>query len=154
MQKLELKIPPPLLVLLLSLAMWPLPKALPALAVPPLELRLPVALAIAFVGAAFSLAGAFAFRREQTTTNPLRPHQASALVTTGVYRITRNPMYFGLMLVLLAWAAALGAPVSLAGPVGFIMYLNRFQIGPEERVLAAKFGAAFEHYRAGVWRWI
>jgi protein-S-isoprenylcysteine O-methyltransferase Ste14 len=153
MRKLELKVPPPLLVALLALAMWPLSKTLPAVAVPP-ESRLLVALAIGFVGAAFSLTGVFAFRRAQTTTNPLRPDQASVLVTTGSYRITRNPMYFGLMLLLLAWAAALGSPVSLAGPLGFIMYMNRFQIGPEERVLAAKFGAAFERYRAGVRRWI
>jgi protein-S-isoprenylcysteine O-methyltransferase Ste14 len=63
-------------------------------------------------------------------------------------------MYVGLMLVLLAWAVVLGSPLSLAGPVLFIIYMNRFQIGPEEAVMAAKFGDAYETYRARVRRWI
>ncbi len=84
----------------------------------------------------------------------LQPERTSALVTTGVYRITRNPMYVGLLLGLLAWAAGLSSPVSLAGPVAFIMAINRFQIEPEEKALLAKFGPEYETYKSAVRRWL
>jgi protein-S-isoprenylcysteine O-methyltransferase Ste14 len=153
MRKLELKIPPPLVFALAALITWGLSKTFPPVDLA-FDTRLPLALGIAAIGGFISVAGALAFRRAKTTANPLRPHQATALVTGGIYRITRNPMYVGLMLVLLAWAVGLGSPVSLAGPVMFIMYMNRFQIGPEEAALAAKFGDEFEAYRSRVRRWI
>lgn len=153
MHRLELKTPPPLAFALAALIMWLLSKTLPPVAAV-FETRLTVALGIAAIGGFISVAGARAFRRARTTTNPLQPHQASALVTEGIYRVTRNPMYVGLMLVLIAWAVVLGSPVSLAGPVAFVVYMNRFQIGPEEVALAAKFGDEFERYRARVRRWI
>lgn len=153
MRALEHKIPPPLVAALMAVAMWFLSATLPRIEAP-LSVRIAVAVVIACIGGAFSFAGMIAFRRARTTVNPLKPENASALVITGVYRITRNPMYVGLMLVLLAWAVALASPVSLAGPVLFIMYINRFQIEPEERVLVAKFGSEFESYRSRVRRWL
>ena len=76
------------------------------------------------------------------------------LVTYGIYRITRNPMYVGLMLVLLGWAAFLASPVSLAGPVAFIAYITRFQIKLEERILLGKFGSEYKSYMLSVRRWV
>ena len=93
-------------------------------------------------------------RRARTTVNPLRPERASALVTTGVYRITRNPMYVGMALMLLAWAVLLASPAALAGPVTFIAYMNRFQIGPEEDALDTLFGPDYAAYRSRVRRWL
>ena len=78
----------------------------------------------------------------------------TTLVRSGVFRLTRNPMYLGLLLILLAWALFLGSGWSLLGPVVFVIYLNRFQILPEERVLAAKFGVEYAAYRKCVRRWI
>ena len=101
-----------------------------------------------------ALPALLAFRRARTTVNPLRPERASTLVTTGVYRITRNPMYVGLMLALLAWSVFLASPLSLVGPVVFIAYINRFQIRPEEAVLTAKFGPVYEQYKSTVRRWL
>jgi len=72
----------------------------------------------------------------------------------GIYRFTRNPMYVGLALVLLGWAALLSSPWALLGPLVFVLYINRFQIAPEERVLSAKFGAAYTEYIARVRRWL
>ena len=120
----------------------------------PLAPRAVAASAIALTGLAFSVAGALSFRRAKTTVNPLKPEKASSLVTSGVYRVTRNPMYLGLALVVLAWAVLLASPVLLLGPVGFVAYINRFQIAPEERVLSARFGADFEAYRAQGRRWL
>ena len=117
-------------------------------------MRVTMAIAIALGGGAFSIAGAMAFRRAGTTVNPLRPERVSSLVRGGVYRVSRNPMYVGLLLGLIAWAVGLASPVSLAGPVAFIIYINRFQIEPEERVLLSRFGSDYEIYRSGVRRWL
>ena len=153
MRSLDLRIPPPIIAALIALAMWPLSTTLPRVLVAT-QMRVAAAIAIALVGGAFSIADALAFRRAKTTVNPLRPERASALVTTGVYRITRNPMYVGLLLGLLAWAAGLSSPVSLAGPVAFIMFINRFQIEPEEKALLVKFGPKYETYKSTVRRWL
>jgi protein-S-isoprenylcysteine O-methyltransferase Ste14 len=106
------------------------------------------------LGVAISLAGVVAFRRARTTTNPLRPDAASALVVTGIYTRTRNPMYLGFVVMLLAWCAWLAHPVALLGIPGFVLWMNRLQIPAEERAIGALFGAEFEQYCARVRRWI
>lgn len=116
--------------------------------------RLAGAAVLGLVGLAFDLAGLLAFRSHRTTVNPLSPHKASALVTGGVYRITRNPMYVGMAFLLLAWAVHLSALLPLLGPVLFVLYITRFQIQPEERVLQQLFGEAYTDYRRAVRRWL
>ena len=153
MSKLEHRIPPPIVALLLAAVMWLLSLVVPRVEAPP-WLRVALALAIAVPGAAFSIAGAVAFRRAKTTLNPLRPEAASTLVTGRVYRITRNPMYVGLLLGLVAWAVGLSSLEALVGPVAFMLYINRFQIGPEEKALSAKFGGDYAAYTAKVRRWL
>jgi protein-S-isoprenylcysteine O-methyltransferase Ste14 len=76
------------------------------------------------------------------------------LVTTGIYHHTRNPMYVGLLLVLLGWVSFLCSVIALLGLVAFVIYITRFQIVPEERVLLAKFGADYAEYLARVRRWL
>jgi len=153
MAKLELRVPPPVVAALAAAAMWLLAFALPPVPVGATA-RMAAAVAVAVVGGAFSAAGVLAFRRARTSANPMKPECASSLVTTGVYRITRNPMYVGLLLVLVAWALFLASPVSLAGPAAFFAYIDRFQIAPEERALSAMFGSAYAKYMSGVRRWL
>ena len=100
------------------------------------------------------VSGIRAFRRAQTTVNPLRPERASTLVTTGVYGFTRNPMYLAMELGLLAAGVFTGGPAALLGPALLAGILTRLQIVPEERALAANFGPAYVEYRARVRRWI
>jgi len=109
---------------------------------------------LAAAGVAFDLLGLLAFRAARTTINPFKPERASAMVIRGVYRISRNPMYVGLALLLLAWAVYLSALLPFAGPVIFALYITRFQIKPEERALLAKFGPAFAQYMSSVRRWV
>ena len=119
--------------------------------------RGPVWLAVAVLvttGLAFDVLGIMAFRASRTTVNPLKPERASALVTGGVYRITRNPMYVGMVFLLLAWAVYLSAVLPFAGIVVFIVYITRFQIQPEERVLTGIFGDEYSTYAARVRRWL
>lgn len=152
LQSLELRVPPPVVALIVAAAMW----GISAIAPPdlPAAYRIEAAILIAVIGAGFSISGVLAFRRAKTTVNPLHPEQAAALVRFGIYRITRNPMYVGLLLILLAWAVFLSSAWALFGPLAFMLYITRFQILPEERVLSGKFGADYAAYRASVRRWL
>ena len=147
------RFPPLALAISFGIAMWIVARALPSLRWE-FPGRRPVALALFALGAAVSLAGVIAFRRARTTTNPLRPHAASALVVTGIYSRTRNPMYLGFVVMLLAWCAWLAHPVALLGIPGFVAWMNRLQIPAEERAIGALFGEEFERYRGRVRRWI
>jgi len=153
MRTLELKVPPLAVVLLAGAAMW-----FVAGRSAPCQLSLTVRLGafavLALTGGAIALAGVLEFRRMRTTIDPLKPENSSALVTSGIYRFTRNPMYAGLALVLLAWAAFLCSFWALIGPAVFVLYIGRLQIAPEERALFAKFGAAYTEYAARVRRWL
>jgi len=153
MNALELKIPPPAMALLMACAMWAASWAAP-MAYMPDGIRVLAAIAIAIAGIATAISGVIAFRRARTTVNPLKPETSSSLVTSGIYRFTRNPMYVGLTLVLLGWAVFLPSVWTLLGPLVFVLYMTRFQIVPEERALAGLFGATYFEYQANVRRWI
>jgi protein-S-isoprenylcysteine O-methyltransferase Ste14 len=148
-----LKVPPPIVAALLAAAMWAC-----ALWGPVFDagqaVRAAAALAVAAAGLILDVAGIVSFLRARTTVNPLKPGSTSNLVCSGIYRYTRNPMYLGLLLLLCAWAIYLGALLALLGPVVLVLYLNRFQIAPEERVLLERFGLEYAHYRARVRRWL
>ena len=153
MNALELKIPPPAQFLLFAAAMWGLARLCPA-AQFPLPFRKPLALALVAPGLWLGAAGVLAFLRARTTIHPHRPAHASALVTTGLYRYSRNPMYLALLLVLAGWAVALANGLAFLLLPGFVLSLDRLQIRPEERILRAKFGAAYEAYARSVRRWL
>ena len=153
MKELELKVPPPVVALCVALLMWAAARWLPGLRLLPVPPRvLPVLLAV--LGAASTIAGMASFRRLGTTVNPLQPAKATALVTGGIYRLTRNPMYLGLLLVLAGWALALGSVPAWAGPLVFVAWITRLQIQSEERVLRGLFGAAYAAYCGRVRRWL
>jgi protein-S-isoprenylcysteine O-methyltransferase Ste14 len=100
-RSLETKIPPPVVAALICAAMWWLSTVSPMLHVPA-SIRVVVALAIASVGGMVAMGAGIRFRRANTTVNPLKPQAASSLVTTGIYRYTRNPMYLGLLFLIVA----------------------------------------------------
>jgi protein-S-isoprenylcysteine O-methyltransferase Ste14 len=153
MRFLELRIPPPIVGLIVAGGMWTIAHLLPILQVPPL-VRPAVAVVLGTLGVAVALGGVVSFRRAHTTVNPLKPETSAALVSTGVYSFTRNPMYLGMVLVLFAWAVFLSSLWSLLGPALFALYITRFQIVPEERVLDGLFGASFAAYKQRVRRWL
>jgi protein-S-isoprenylcysteine O-methyltransferase Ste14 len=153
MRALELKVPPPAVALLVGVIMWFLSRSGPSLDLS-FTVRSVSALVVAAFGGAISLAGDIEFRRARTTINPWRPQNTSSLVTLGIFQRTRNPMYLGLLLVVISWAVFLASAWPLAGPPGFIFYVNRFQIRPEERVLSEKFGAPYADYASRVRRWL
>src|SRR6476646_2155529 len=149
MSSLELKIQPPVVALFFALCMW-----LASSLVAPVELsfvlRVGAALTLVAVGLVVSTAGVVSFRRARTTINPTKPMATTALVSGGFYGITRNPMYLGLLLALLGWAAFLANPLALLLVPAFVLYINRFQIKPDERTLSAFFGAESSAYQERV----
>lgn len=94
------------------------------------------------------------FLRAGTTVNPLAPERTSSLIVHGVYRYSRNPMYLGMVLVLLGWAVWLANAMAFAVLPAYVTFIDRFQIAPEEAVMARRFGGPFRDYRARTRRWI
>ncbi len=146
------RIPPPVVTLVAGAAMWAVDRWYPlarsagawrALA------AVPALLAILLVASALRR-----FREADTTVNPLDPDAASRLVTGGVYRWTRNPMYLGLLMLLAAWALWLGSAAPWGVPPLFVAFLTVAQIRPEEAALQRRFGAAYGAYRERVRRWL
>ena len=116
--------------------------------------QLPVSLFIFIAGLLVVLAGGVQFRKAATTINPLAPHETSALVNSGVYRLSRNPMYLGFLMFLIAWNVYLGNLVSALFLPLFIIVITVRQILPEERILEEIFGEEYRHYLKSVRRWI
>lgn len=153
MSRLELKIPPDVVALLVAGLMWLTSVATPSLVVPPAP-RLIAAVALFIAGLALIVVARVAFARAGTTFSPRAPGDSTRLVTSGVYRLSRNPMYVGTLLLLLGLASLLASPVSLALSLTYVVYMDRLQIRPEERLLRARFGPTYDAYAAGVRRWV
>ncbi len=153
MQRLELKVPPVAVFLVFSIVMWVAARELPraSFQVPGAGV---IAAILAIISAGLGITAILAFRRNSTTVHPSRPENSSTIVTGGVYRYTRNPMYLSLALLLLAWATKLGNVVALACLPAFVAYMTRFQIRPEERTLLSRFGSTYAEYMDSVRRWV
>jgi len=152
MSGLELKVIPDVVWLVAAGLMWLVATLTPSLSVPA-WLRLVGTLALLGAGLGLIVAARADLARAHTTFNPMAPNRSSDLVTTGVYRFTRNPMYLGMLLVLVAFGAWLSSPYALIVPVAFAVYIARLQIRPEERVLRARFGSDYNDYVNRVRRW-
>ncbi len=150
---LEHKIPPPILVILIGLVMWATSWLAPVIEVSR-DLRLGLAGIFGLLGFALLASGFLAFQKARTTIDPVRIEAASSMVTSGIFTYTRNPMYVGFTALLLAWSTYLAIPWTLLGPLFFVLFITRFQIIPEERVMSAKFGPAYDNYRKRVRRWL
>ncbi|HEY5549360.1 MAG TPA: isoprenylcysteine carboxylmethyltransferase family protein [Coriobacteriia bacterium] len=153
MSRFDLKIIPDVVWLAAAGLMWLVSALTPPLDIPAWP-RLAGMLALLSTGLGLVIMARVDLARAGTTFNPTAPDRTSNLVTSGVYRFTRNPMYLGMLLALFALAVWLSNPYSLALTALFVVYVNRFQIEPEERVLRVRFGPTYDAYVAEVRRWI
>ncbi|MGR4894499.1 methyltransferase family protein [Stenotrophomonas sp. LARHCG68] len=153
MTTLDTRLPPPIVLLLCGLLAWLCAHQLPGFAFS-LPMRVTIVTVTASAGVLLNLVPKLLFQRAGTTVNPLRPQRTTHLVTHGVYRFTRNPMYLGQALVLLAACLWLRNAVALLAVPVFVAYITRFQIQPEERYLAQRFGPAFDAFRTRTRRWL
>ncbi|WP_026973143.1 methyltransferase family protein [Aliagarivorans marinus] len=150
MHRLELLLPPPLIWLISGASIFVLaPSSSPAG-----PTNLSIAALLAASAMAWALAALYCFRRARTTINPHKLKGTSALVTRGPYRFSRNPMYLALAILLVAECVALASLVGMVGVAGFIAYIQRFQILPEERFLEESFGQAYLDYCQRTRRWL
>lgn len=153
MRVLELKLPPVVVFLLAAVSMWFVAGAAAAGSID-LPARWWLGAAGWLAGLVLGALGVRSFRRADTTLSPLEPAKASVLVVNGIYRWTRNPMYLALLCLLAGWAGVLANLAAVLVLPLFVAYLTRFQIMPEERALAARFGPEFTAYCARVRRWL
>lgn len=120
----------------------------------PLPGRRTLAISLAVAATAAPTAAFRQFLAADTTPDPMRPGDASTLVTEGVFARTRNPMYLGLGGLLAANAVRTGRFRSLLPLAGFVAWIDRLQVPAEEAALAERFGASYEDYRSAVRRWL
>ena len=153
MKALELKVPPVAQFLAFMAVMWLFAKYLPALSFEIPARRILVVLFFC-LGGIVAVPAVAAFRSSGTTVDPRDPEKASRLVVRGIYRYSRNPMYLGLLLLLLAWAVYLSNPLGFAALPLFVLSMNRLQIRPEEAAMEAQFGDEYRDYRRSVRRWL
>lgn len=151
MHRLELKVPPALVGAVVAAGMWCVSYVLPAFTYAPM---LVATVGLGLIGFAIIGWAMLSFLEAQTTVNPMKPSSASVLVTSGAYGHSRNPMYLGMFLILVGWALFLANVLAFLVLPAFILYMNQFQIKPEERALTALFGQEFLEYESRVHRWI
>lgn len=149
----NLLIPPPLVVAITGTAMWKASRTI-EFGQFSFVFQEPLAIALLVLGLLLMAVSIASFVTAGTTVNPLKPANASNLVTSGIFKLSRNPIYLGDLLVLATLALWLGNLVNIALLVLFVWYIERFQILPEERALAALFGAQYAAYCAKVRRWL
>jgi protein-S-isoprenylcysteine O-methyltransferase Ste14 len=152
-QRLELRVPPPVVMVAAILLMWGLSAAAPGLAFDFPGRRWAAAILIA-AGLALGIAAFLQFRRADTTINPMTPDETRAIVTDGLYGVSRNPIYVADVVILAGCALLFANALAFVAAALFIPYVDRFQIRPEERALRARFGGPYETYCREVRRWL
>lgn len=156
MLALELKIPPAILFVIALLGVYFSPAIVPFIpiqdALP--ELRANISWLISIVGVLVVIAGVVTFRMAKTTTNPVRIGNASSLVTHGIYKFTRNPMYLGMLLIILSFIIKTGHFAGIIFAVAFVIYMHTFQIKPEERMLTKMFAQKYTDYVKRTRPWV
>ena len=153
MSRLELKVAPDVVWVLVVGLMWLASVRTPRLDLP-YWLRAGTAAILTVMGVWMMVSARMSLEQANTTWHPMTPTKSTAVVTSGVYGFSRNPMYLGMLLVMLGWAVVLASPVALVLSAILVVYIDRFQIGPEERALTVILGQEYVDYRAQVRRWI
>ena len=153
MKALKLKIPPIAQFVAVALGMWLIAKFAPALSIDVPARRVLVVLFTGLAGL-IAIPAVTTFLAVGTTVDPRRPEEAFRLVTKGAYQYSRNPMYLGLLCLLIAWAVHLSNVAGFVALPLFVASMNYLQIHPEEQAMEAQFGEKYRDYRKSVRRWI
>jgi len=151
--KLALKVPPPAQMLILGTLMWLVGRRLRGGQLD-FDIQLVSPMLVAILGLAINGLAIIGFHRASTTVNPLDPGKASHLVVDGMFRFSRNPMYFGILIALFGWAIWIGSVYNLALLAIFVYYISEYQIKLAEETLRSLFGETIVNYCSRVRRWI
>lgn len=142
---------PPALFILCAIAMVAMRFLLPGPLLP-VQHSAPLGAPLLLAGIALAAAGSRLFARLGTNIHTFR--EPDILVTAGIFRRTRNPMYLGFLTALVGLAITLGSTSAALGVAAFFLAADRWYIPFEERMLSAKFGPAYDAYRRRTRRWI
>ena len=145
------KIPPPIIALICIVINYLSTYLINPIKFPNIEI---IGGLILFLGVATSMLATLLFRKDKTTVNPMNPEETTTLVTTGIFSITRNPMYLGLFLSISSTILFFGSWFGIIILIFFVWYITKFQIIPEEEAMEKLFGNKYDEYRQNVRRWI
>jgi len=148
---LNTKIPPPIIAILFAVMIFYFSDSFAYVDLP---FKIYISLFFVLLGFFITFSSARNFKKKETTVNPIKPEEASQLVTDGFFKITRNPMYLGMLLFLLGLSIYNGLIVGLVFLPLFVGYITFFQIIPEERAMIEIFGEDYKAYMKKVRRWI
>ena len=145
------KIPPPIIALICIVINYLSTYLINPIKFPNIEI---IGGLILFLGVATSMLATLLFRKDKTTVNPMNPEETTTLVKTGIFSITRNPMYLGLFFVISSTVLFFGSWFGIIILMFFVWFITKFQIIPEEEAMEKLFGNKYDEYRQNVRRWI
>tara|TARA_Y100001970_G_scaffold73982_1_gene93808 strand:+ start:543 stop:998 length:456 start_codon:yes stop_codon:yes gene_type:complete len=151
MKFLNTKIPPPIVTILFAVLIFYFSETFAYIGLP---FKIYISLFFVLLGFFITFSSARNFKKKETTVNPIKPEETSQLVTDGFFKITRNPMYLGMLLFLLGLSIYNGLIVGLVFLPLFVGYITFFQIIPEENAMIKIFGEDYKAYMKKVRRWI
>jgi len=149
----KLLVPPPVQAIICAACMWVIAARFPVLGFS-FSMQQEVAIAICVIGILVDLISVGLFTKLKTTVSPFSPQKTKKLVTSGLYQFSRNPMYLGMVIILLGLGVWLGNFAAFALVPGFMWFVTIYQIIPEEEILTGKFGQEYADYKTKVRRWI
>ena len=146
-----LKIPPPVLVLILVVSNYFSSEKIDPIYLPNQDL---ISIIIFFIGIFILINPIFKFIKSKTTIDPIKFKKVNKLITSGIYKYSRNPMYLGLLMIVISTSIFYLNIFSIITPILFVCWINIFQIRREEIFLTEKFGKEYLLYKTKTRRWI
>ena len=146
-----IKIPPPLIVLVLIVSIYFSSKKIDLINIP---LQLEISILILSAGILIFVNPVLQFIKSKTTVNPIQFEEVNKLVTSGIFKYSRNPMYLGMLMIVLSTSIFYLNIYSILTPLLFMLWINKFQIKREEEFLIEKFGDEYLSYKKKTRRWI
>ena len=145
------KIPPPLLVLILVVFNYFSSKKIDLIHLPNQDF---ISIIILLIGMLILINPIFKFIKSKTTIDPIKFKKVNKLITSGIYKYSRNPMYLGLLMIVISTSIFYLNIFSITTPILFVCWINRFQIKREEIFLTEKFGKEYLVYMTKTRRWV
>ena len=146
-----IKIPPPLIVLTLIISIYFSSKKIDLINIP---LQLEISFFILSLGTLVFINPVLKFIKSKTTINPIQFEETNRLVTSGIFKYSRNPMYLGMLMIIISTSIFYLNIYSILTPFLFIFWINKFQIKREEVFLTEKFGKEYLSYKNKTRRWL
>ena len=146
-----IKIPPPLIVLVLVISIYFSSKKIDLINIP---FQLQISFFILSIGLLIFLYPVLQFIKSKTTVDPIKFKKVNKLVTSGIFKYSRNPMYLGMLMVVLSTSIFYLNIYSILTPFLFIFWINKFQIKREEAFLTEKFGKEYLSYKNKTRKWL